>query len=320
MREKRGKKKQNWFVRMFIPWKGDRAGDIALKLVSIAALIAFVVSAGYLGNYYWESYQNRSKTDNLVQLYKQPQGSNSAGADSSEAPPMTQEQKFAALLAENPDTAGWVEVPGTGISLPVVQAKDNDYYLRRDFYGDYDKYGTAFLDYRNTLDPNSTNTVIYSHNMKDGRMFGELMGYEKLDFYKAHPVFTFDTPKQQQTFKVFAVFVATTEAEYGEVFNYHDFIQADSEETFNSFIAEVNKRNLLKTAVDVQYGDELATLSTCTYEFNRPGRAVDARLVVMGRKVRQDESAEVDVSAASLNGSALMPDIWYEINNTTKPS
>ena len=39
------------------------------------------------------------------------------------------------LLAENPETVGWVYVPGTIISYPVVHTTDNDKYLRTNFQG-----------------------------------------------------------------------------------------------------------------------------------------------------------------------------------------
>ncbi|UKI28952.1 MAG: hypothetical protein L6V78_00835 [Clostridium sp.] len=45
------------------------------------------------------------------------------------------EKKYFSTLQEiNKDTVGWLTVNNTRIDYPVVQAKDNDYYSRRDYY------------------------------------------------------------------------------------------------------------------------------------------------------------------------------------------
>jgi hypothetical protein len=50
------------------------------------------------------------------------------------------------------------------------------------------------------------------------------------------------------------------------------------------------------------------TLSTCSNEFD------ESRFIVIGRKVREGESTEVDTSASQLNADVKEPDwnyIWY---------
>ena len=61
-------------------------------------------------------------------------------------------------------------------------------------------------------------------------------------------------------------------------------------------------RSVLWTDVDLTYGDEILTLSTCYYPF---GKKVDTRCAVFARKVRDGESAEVDVSKAQINKNSL---------------
>ena len=73
-------------------------------------------------------------------------------------------------------------------------------------------------------------------------------------------------------------------------------------------------RSIINTGVDVLPSDELLTLSTCTYEFK------DARYVVVARKVRKGESADVDTSQASMNPNPLYPDVWYQLFGGTKPA
>ena len=47
---------------------------------------------------------------------------------------------------KNKDVVGFVEIPGTIISYPVMQTKDNpDYYLNHDINKDYSSYGIPYL-------------------------------------------------------------------------------------------------------------------------------------------------------------------------------
>ena len=69
-------------------------------------------------------------------------------------------------------------------------------------------------------------------------------------------------------------------------------------------------RSLFYTDVDLEYGDELLTLSTCYYPF---GKEVDTRFVLFARRVREGESAEVDTSKAYINDDPLYFDYWYQL-------
>jgi len=81
---------------------------------------------------------------------------------------------FDALSAINPRIIGWIEVPDTSISYPVVQGSDNHYYLYHVFSGVRNSSGTVFLDYRDSSDF-SGHARLYGHNMRDGTMFAPLL-------------------------------------------------------------------------------------------------------------------------------------------------
>ena len=61
-------------------------------------------------------------------------------------------------------------------------------------------------------------------------------------------------------------------------FRYYNFIQADTEEEFDSFISAVEQLSYYDTGNHAEYGDRLLTLSTCDKEIT------DGRLVVLARK------------------------------------
>lgn len=104
----------------------------------------------------------------------------------------TTEHNIPALIAVNGDCIGWLSIDGTNISYPVMHTpSDPQKYLRRNFYGQYSQSGLPFLDGR--CDIQSTNLIIYGHNMKNGTMFSDLKKYVDKDFLNAHRGVKFET-------------------------------------------------------------------------------------------------------------------------------
>ena len=102
------------------------------------------------------------------------------------------EHNIQALIAENSDCIGWLSIDGTNISYPVMYTpSEPQKYLRRNFYGKYSQSGVPFLDGRCGLQ--STNLIIYGHNMRNGTMFADLKKYVDRDFLNAHRTVKFET-------------------------------------------------------------------------------------------------------------------------------
>ena len=60
------------------------------------------------------------------------------------APELTERAKK--LLAQNPDTVGYITIADTQVDNPVVQTIDNEYYLNHGFDGQEFRAGTVFMD------------------------------------------------------------------------------------------------------------------------------------------------------------------------------
>lgn len=119
------------------------------------------------------------------------------------------ERNIQALIAENADCIGWLSIDGTNISYPVMHTpSDPQKYLRRNFYGKYSQSGVPFLDGRCNLQ--STNLIIYGHNMRNGTMFSDLKRYVDGDFLNAHRTVKFETADRVQTFTVTEVLKTNT--------------------------------------------------------------------------------------------------------------
>lgn len=111
------------------------------------------------------------------------------------------ERNIQALITENADCIGWLSIDGTNISYPVMHTPSvPQKYLRRNFYGKYSQSGVPFLDGR--CDLQSSNLIIYGHNMRNGTMFSDLKRYVDRDFLNAHRTVKFETTDGVQTFIV----------------------------------------------------------------------------------------------------------------------
>ena len=67
------------------------------------------------------------------------------------------------LHAENSDFIAWLDFDSGLISLPVVQGKDNEEYLSRNFDGSPGPQGTVFRHC--SAGPDSPNQVLYGHTV-----------------------------------------------------------------------------------------------------------------------------------------------------------
>ena len=86
---------------------------------------------------------------------------------------------FQALKKINSDIIAWIRVPDTKIDYPIVQGKDNAYYLKHTFQKTEHAAGSIFLDVDNEADFSNRKSILYGHNMKDGSMFQGLHRFQE---------------------------------------------------------------------------------------------------------------------------------------------
>ena len=173
---------------------------------------------------------------------------------------------YAALYAANQEMVGWLKIPNMKyIDFPIVQGKDNDKYLKLDYYGRTTSYGNPFLDFRNNIKELDRNTIIFGHHMRSGdQVFSELTDYLTIDGFKRNPVIEYNTLYADYQWKVYAVFLTNSKAEHdnGYIFNYI-FTNLSSDDKFKEYISEIDQRKLYSTGVDIRPDDKILTLSTC---------------------------------------------------------
>lgn len=236
------------------------------KVIYIILLLALsVVFAGSACFYISGYLQDKEQLDELESI-AQTVNDNEPNSDN----------KYAELYAQNSDFIGWIRIDGTGIDYPVMQSKDDpDFYLKHNFSKEYSRFGIPYMQENCGL--SSDNIIIYGHNIKSKSMFNELTEYKDKDFYSAHKYITFDTLNEQRTYEVVAAFKTVAYSDRG--FKYYDFVNANTEEEFDTFIERCKALSFYDTGLTAEYGDKLLTLSTCEYSQENGRLAVVAKLI-----------------------------------------
>lgn len=164
---------------------------------------------------------------------------------------------FNKLLKTNKDTVGWIEVKGTNVNYPVVQAKDNKYYMTRSFDGSNNMAGWIYMDYRNNKNFGDQNTILYGHSMLNKTMFGSLHNLARQSWYndKGNHIIYVSTPTNEMAWQIFSVYDIPTTSDY----LYIKF----SNEDFLKFANKLKNRSRHKFNVNFTANDKILTLSTC---------------------------------------------------------
>lgn len=256
------------------------------KFIIIIASLVAVLCFGYFGGYYFVAERTSVDYEDLAEL----KGSDALSAKTLKENEFTLHKtgiklpevldEYKTLYEKNKKLIGWLKIDDTNIDYPVMQTSNNEYYLEHNFNQEYDKNGSIFLDYECSVYPRSTNLILYGHHMKSGNMFGNLQKYAKESYGKEHSLIQFDTIYEKATYQVMYVFRSQVYNEDDIVFKYYQFIDANSEAEFNSYMEEMAEISLYDTGVTAQYGDSLLTLSTCD------NSQEDGRFVVVAKRIR----------------------------------
>ena len=166
---------------------------------------------------------------------------------------------FLELSKTNEEVVGWIKVNNTNIEYPVVQAKDNDYYLHHSLDKSSNSAGWVFADFRNRLDGTDRNVIVYGHNRKDMSMFGSLqyaLDSEWCDNEENRKI-VFITKDAKYMYEIFSVYTIRDENYYITT----DFV--DENTKFSDFIDKIKSRSYYDFGIDVNDSDKILTLSTC---------------------------------------------------------
>lgn len=167
------------------------------------------------------------------------------------------EVDFKALREKNPDTVGWLYVGSCGISYPIVQGEDNDYYMNHTFEGTVNSSGAIIMDYRDDKYLKDWNTFIYGHNMKNGSMFGslkKLLNDETL--YDSDPYIYVYLPGYIYRYKIFSYYKDKPDSKM--------YWTADTLQEYRQYIRDALSLSVRDLGVETSEENNMVTLVTCS--------------------------------------------------------
>lgn len=209
--------------------------------------------------------------------------SNSGGSSSGGYYYNNKSKNLQALLDLNQYFVGWLSIDGTYLDYPVVQTKfDEQYYIHKNFYGQYSFSGVPFCSARSDVETPSDNIVIYSHNMLDGSMFGVLERYSNENFYKQHKYIKFNTIYNGECeYEIVSVFKSDITK---EPYPFYGFV-GGPQLSFDRFVNFIKEKSIYNITTDIKYGDKFITLITCTSQFGGSGENYPGRYVVVAKQI-----------------------------------
>ncbi len=163
-----------------------------------------------------------------------------------------------ALQKVNPDVKGWIYIPDTAVSYPLLWSKSDNTYLRTTYTGEHSVFGSIFFSHLSSPDLTDQHTLIYGHNTKNGSMFGGLKDYKDASYFKSHPYIYLIMKGKTYQYRVVSCFTANTSDDV--------YILSFAKNTdFQKWLANlVVKSDVDPGVVSITGMEQVLTLSTCT--------------------------------------------------------
>lgn len=175
-----------------------------------------------------------------------------------------------ALLERNPDYIGWISLPGLDISYPIVQGKDDEYYLHHTFDGTENTNGCVFLEAESSPNFSDFNSFLFGHNMRNGTMFGSLKRYiREEECFEENPEFYVYTKDKILVYSIYSYYITDPLSK-----TYSLALNKEGYEQYLEMVTELSERDC---GVKVDSKNPTLTLSTCSGT-----GAAKKRLVVHG--------------------------------------
>ena len=172
---------------------------IIIKILIVVCVALMIYSIINITIWYIGKRRNDTINEEIQEIINEPtnKNNNEYGID------------FVKLKEKNEDIVAYLKVNNTKIDYVVVHGTDNKYYLKHNLYKEYSVFGSIFIDYRNKLDGNDKNLIIYGHNTKDGSMFGTLRNAATKSWYenKDNHIINLVFEDKVLTYQVFSCYI-----------------------------------------------------------------------------------------------------------------
>lgn len=264
--QEENKKVKNFIDKLRNIRISDKAYSIIRYTALTVAAIVLIYSSYSLTNSYLDYIEDEEKYSEINNMFQQNEetASNKKKKDKTieySSSITTWVWDYKAMLQYNDEAKGYIKLDGTRIQYPIVEHKDNEFYLKRGSDKVSNGAGAIFLDYRTAgLDGNMC--ILYGHNMLDGSMFKELMNYRDDSFAKKHQTFDVYVGYRHYIYYVFSAFSAKDDNESVYKFGFEN--DGDFQQWINAVSSKSRYRfDCPRPGVD----DKIIMCSTCIDDY-----------------------------------------------------
>lgn len=243
------------------------------KLLNFLLIVVILTCVGILakrGYDYYTTLKNKSKIESIVNEAKEEVGTEQVKEDPFKIREKENIQILKKFQEVNSDVIGYIEIPNTYVRYPIMKGIDNDFYLRRDLYKNYDIGGSIFIDSNNSPDFSDDNSVIYGHHLEIEAMFSVLDNYRKQEYAEKNKTIYITTNEGLRQYELFGAYGTHPDYDYRTI-------------KFGNPNDKVPYFKKLKAMSEVELGekdfsqeDTIITLSTCQYDFEGQRLALHA--------------------------------------------
>ena len=192
------------------------------------------------------------------------------------------EKSFDELCNLNHDVFGWLDIYGTNINYPIVQASNNERYVSNDVLGNYSLSGAIFLDYRDNKSFLDFNSIVYGHHMAHGAMFVDIDKFEDETFFNNHPYGSIFFDDMNHGIEIVAFIKC--DAYDMRMFNPDVGINYQDQ-----FLNDINIMAIHKRDISISTNDHIIAFSTCASPSETDRQMLIAKLT---DEVRENPYAE----------------------------
>lgn len=203
------------------------------QIIAVCCLLLLMISVGQIIQIRSQQKQNHGQIQKFIEVQK------------------TEDKPVNTFIDEIENSVGWLTMSQTkSIDMPIMQGKDNEYYLTHNAFDEPNLLGAAFLDFQ--IPATSQHLIIHGHSTYEDDMFTELKYYLDEEYVKAHPSFLYYDKQGTYLCEIVSVY------SFQPSDLSHYAINLDQE-----YLQLIQQYNYITTDVTLSEQDRLITLSTC---------------------------------------------------------
>lgn len=250
------------------------------KITRFILMMICLVCLGVLGYRAYDMRVGHGNNEQALELAQIPElapsidpSENDGNADApDDSDPISRtlaEMDLSALQQVNPDVVGWIYIPNTVVSYPLLIGVDNQEYLRHTWLKEHCTMGSIFLESNSQPDLSDFNTIIYGHRMRDMSMFAILQYYSDKAYWEGHPRVYVVNDFGVYRYDIYAAYETGLRSPVYELY-VTDPVRKEE------IIGYGLTNSVIDTGIVPTADDQIVTLSTC------PSRGTATRWIVQG--------------------------------------